>query len=111
MSRRSSTATRSSSLARAFRSCATISLAWLKSCTVSSSSSELVWDSCDSAALRSSCSRFRASWSSALLSLVGDAASRWLGGEVGVVGSAAETGAGAATVVVVGALVVELLRR
>lgn len=46
-----------------------------------------------------------------MLSLVGDAASRWLGGEVGVVGSAAETGAGAATVVVVGALVVELLRR
>lgn len=71
ISRRSKTATRSSSRARALRSCATISFAWLKSCTVSSSSSELACVSCVSAALRSFCSSFSAFWSSSASSLEG----------------------------------------
>lgn len=59
-SRRSSTATRSSSFARSLRSCATISLAWMNNCAVNSSSSVLAWVNWFSAALRKFCSRLSA---------------------------------------------------
>lgn len=93
ISRRSKTATRSSSFARAFRSCATISFAWLNSCTVNSSSSVFACVNCVSAALRRLCSRVRASCSSEVLSLLAGEAWCWSGfvSAVGVVG----TGAGA----------------
>jgi len=57
---RSNTATLSSNRARAFRSCATISFAWLNNCAVKSSSSVFACDNWFSAALRKFCSRLSA---------------------------------------------------
>lgn len=83
-SRRSNTATRSSSRARALRSWATISLAWLNNCAVSSSSSELACDNCDSAARRRLCSRSSALCSSAVWSGLGCRDGGWETGCAGV---------------------------
>lgn len=95
ISRRSSTATRSSSLARALRSCATISFAWLNSCTVKSSNSVFACVSCFSAAFRRPCSRSSASCSSALSLLAGEAVcGSGVIGAVGVDGTGAEAEVG-----------------
>lgn len=57
---RSNTATLSSNRARALRSCATISFAWLNNCAVKSSSSVFACDNWFSASLRKFCSRLSA---------------------------------------------------